>query len=69
MWKVYRKEANAYDTALLDGWSSTLDILLIFVRPHISYRFASQAKLGRYHEDLISPRHRRLERPRRERLD
>ncbi|KZV86771.1 hypothetical protein EXIGLDRAFT_598958, partial [Exidia glandulosa HHB12029] len=24
------KEANAHDTALLDGWSSTLDILLIF---------------------------------------
>lgn len=32
VWKVYRKEANAYDSALLDGWSSTLDILLIFVR-------------------------------------
>ncbi|KZV95235.1 hypothetical protein EXIGLDRAFT_644410, partial [Exidia glandulosa HHB12029] len=30
VWKVYRKEANAYDDALLDGWSSTLDILLIF---------------------------------------
>ncbi|KZV92053.1 hypothetical protein EXIGLDRAFT_647704, partial [Exidia glandulosa HHB12029] len=30
VWKVYRKEANAYDSALLDGWSSTLDILLIF---------------------------------------
>lgn len=32
VWKVYRKEANAYDAALLDGWSGTLDILLIFVR-------------------------------------
>ncbi|KZV95546.1 hypothetical protein EXIGLDRAFT_470420 [Exidia glandulosa HHB12029] len=30
VWKVYRKEANAHDNALLDGWSSTLDILLIF---------------------------------------
>ncbi|KZV86741.1 hypothetical protein EXIGLDRAFT_801646, partial [Exidia glandulosa HHB12029] len=30
VWKVYRKEANAYDAALLDGWSGTLDILLIF---------------------------------------
>ncbi|KZV85824.1 hypothetical protein EXIGLDRAFT_622593, partial [Exidia glandulosa HHB12029] len=30
VWKVYRKEANAHDSALLDGWSSTLDILLIF---------------------------------------
>ena len=31
VWKVYRKEANVHDAALLDGWSSTLDILLIFV--------------------------------------
>lgn len=31
VWKVYRDEASANDTALLDGWSKTLDILLIFV--------------------------------------
>ncbi|KZV78093.1 hypothetical protein EXIGLDRAFT_847812 [Exidia glandulosa HHB12029] len=30
VWKVYRKEAMAFDSALLEGWSSTLDILLIF---------------------------------------
>ncbi|KZV98355.1 hypothetical protein EXIGLDRAFT_832280 [Exidia glandulosa HHB12029] len=30
VWKVYRKEAMAFDNALLDGWSGTLDILLIF---------------------------------------
>ncbi|KZW00453.1 hypothetical protein EXIGLDRAFT_604408 [Exidia glandulosa HHB12029] len=30
VWKVYRKEAMAYDSTLLEGWSSTLDILLIF---------------------------------------
>ncbi|KZW03404.1 hypothetical protein EXIGLDRAFT_695851 [Exidia glandulosa HHB12029] len=30
VWKVYRKEATAHDSALLDGWNSTLDILLIF---------------------------------------
>ncbi|KZV95931.1 hypothetical protein EXIGLDRAFT_583136, partial [Exidia glandulosa HHB12029] len=29
-WKVYRKEAKAFDDGLLDGWSTTLDILLIF---------------------------------------
>lgn len=31
VWKVYRKEATIVDNALLDGWSSTLNILLIFV--------------------------------------
>ncbi|KZV81469.1 hypothetical protein EXIGLDRAFT_844596 [Exidia glandulosa HHB12029] len=30
VWKVYRKEATIVDNALLDGWSSTLNILLIF---------------------------------------
>ncbi|KZV98036.1 hypothetical protein EXIGLDRAFT_746826 [Exidia glandulosa HHB12029] len=30
VWKVYRDEATAYDTTMLDGWSQTLDILLIF---------------------------------------
>ncbi|KZV85829.1 hypothetical protein EXIGLDRAFT_681498, partial [Exidia glandulosa HHB12029] len=30
VWKVYRKEAMAFDNTLLEGWSSTLDILLIF---------------------------------------
>ncbi|KZV80673.1 hypothetical protein EXIGLDRAFT_780661 [Exidia glandulosa HHB12029] len=30
VWKVYRKEAKAFDDVLLDGWSTTLDILLIF---------------------------------------
>ncbi|KZV95962.1 hypothetical protein EXIGLDRAFT_589015, partial [Exidia glandulosa HHB12029] len=29
-WKVYRKEAEIFDRALLQGWSETLDILLIF---------------------------------------
>ncbi|KZV94424.1 hypothetical protein EXIGLDRAFT_567188, partial [Exidia glandulosa HHB12029] len=29
-WKVYRKEAKAFDDGLLDGWGTTLDILLIF---------------------------------------
>ncbi|KZV95280.1 hypothetical protein EXIGLDRAFT_707548 [Exidia glandulosa HHB12029] len=30
VWKVYRDEATAYDNTMLDGWSQTLDILLIF---------------------------------------
>ncbi|KZW03854.1 hypothetical protein EXIGLDRAFT_758172 [Exidia glandulosa HHB12029] len=30
VWKVYRDQAIAHDNALLDGWSRTLDILLIF---------------------------------------
>ncbi|KZV79291.1 hypothetical protein EXIGLDRAFT_661201, partial [Exidia glandulosa HHB12029] len=30
VWRVYRKEADAYDNALLEGWSETLDVLLIF---------------------------------------
>ncbi|KZV91128.1 hypothetical protein EXIGLDRAFT_103525 [Exidia glandulosa HHB12029] len=30
VWKVYRREAMAFDSTLLDGWSSTLEILLIF---------------------------------------
>ncbi|KZV95971.1 hypothetical protein EXIGLDRAFT_734243 [Exidia glandulosa HHB12029] len=30
VWKVYRKEAEISDKALLQGWSETLDILLIF---------------------------------------
>ncbi|KZV87573.1 hypothetical protein EXIGLDRAFT_679811, partial [Exidia glandulosa HHB12029] len=30
VWKVYRDEATAQDEAMLDGWSKTLDILLIF---------------------------------------
>ncbi|KZV95243.1 hypothetical protein EXIGLDRAFT_610785, partial [Exidia glandulosa HHB12029] len=30
VWKVYRDEAMAYDTTMLDGWSQTLDILLLF---------------------------------------
>ncbi|KZW00725.1 hypothetical protein EXIGLDRAFT_830606 [Exidia glandulosa HHB12029] len=30
VWKVYREEATAHDTTMLDGWNKTLDILLIF---------------------------------------
>ncbi|KZW03723.1 hypothetical protein EXIGLDRAFT_599714, partial [Exidia glandulosa HHB12029] len=30
VWRVYREEAKMYDNTLLEGWSSTLDILLIF---------------------------------------
>ncbi|KZV88747.1 hypothetical protein EXIGLDRAFT_650842, partial [Exidia glandulosa HHB12029] len=30
VWKVYRKEADAFDSAMLEEWSDTLDILLIF---------------------------------------
>ncbi|KZV97126.1 hypothetical protein EXIGLDRAFT_704168 [Exidia glandulosa HHB12029] len=30
VWRVYRKEADAYDNALLEGWTATLDGLLIF---------------------------------------
>ncbi|KZV86889.1 hypothetical protein EXIGLDRAFT_621335, partial [Exidia glandulosa HHB12029] len=30
VWKVYRKEATIVDNALLEGWSNTLNILLIF---------------------------------------
>ncbi|KZV98415.1 hypothetical protein EXIGLDRAFT_607036, partial [Exidia glandulosa HHB12029] len=30
VWKVYRDEATSHDTTILDGWSKTLDILLIF---------------------------------------
>lgn len=36
VWKVYRKEATIVDNALLDGWSSTLNILLIFVSGPVS---------------------------------
>ncbi|KZV98033.1 hypothetical protein EXIGLDRAFT_729202, partial [Exidia glandulosa HHB12029] len=46
VWKVYRDEATAYDTTMLEGWSQTLDILLIFVfsrqlRQHSSSRATS----------------------------
>ncbi|KZV90176.1 hypothetical protein EXIGLDRAFT_617336, partial [Exidia glandulosa HHB12029] len=30
VWKVFQDEAKKQDDALLDGWSKTLDILLIF---------------------------------------
>ncbi|KZV89478.1 hypothetical protein EXIGLDRAFT_146750 [Exidia glandulosa HHB12029] len=30
VWRVYRAEAMSHDTTLLEGWSGTLDILLIF---------------------------------------
>lgn len=46
VWKVYRKEANAHDIALLDGWSSTLDILLIFVSNTLCYLLIAYGRLG-----------------------
>ncbi|KZW02298.1 hypothetical protein EXIGLDRAFT_484573 [Exidia glandulosa HHB12029] len=30
VWRVYHGEAMAHDTAMLDGWSKTVDVLLIF---------------------------------------
>lgn len=36
IWSVYMKQANAYDTTLIETWLNDMDAILIFVRLHLN---------------------------------
>jgi hypothetical protein len=49
LWTIYISEAEKYDKALLEGWKSDMQGLLIFVRgaePHRSVYLTHRRRLG-----------------------
>ncbi|CAE6479282.1 unnamed protein product, partial [Rhizoctonia solani] len=41
VWKVYVDEADRYDNELVDGWSKSLDLILVFVSNHSNTAYRS----------------------------